>query len=329
MPTLRDFYYACQKNLRKVLMDIFSGTSSTPNFSQLSMISVTGPLDVDEDGNPTFGEIVDQGGLEEGPTKQVSGFRIRYVFKFNTSDEERRRVGYHILRLGDKVVYGYYLFAPRSKGFPYYIRIDVTLNRLANCGMFANPLSYLIDKKTYTEYFGAIDGTSEPKTKRPWCPTLGIPNGLVYSFKNAYKKYVEAIADVCISGSISSFFNELTVHNKNVNCWECLNFVPYFSNPDFSSSDCFDVSDADKKVTISRDKADKFNIRCIGPILGQEDTCRYIFTVPGNSSKFRWTGLLFTDIAHYVDRYVNRSNLNDGGKSIKVIIHFGINTNII
>jgi hypothetical protein len=324
MSTLRDFYFACQKNLRKVLIDIFSGTSSTPNFSQLTMCSVTGPLDVDEDGNPTFGEIVDQAGLEEGPTKISSWIGlIRYVFKFDTSDEERRRAGYHILKLDDKVVYGYDLSAPLGKGFPYYVRIDVSIHNFINCGWFAYPVGYLFDKKTYTEYFGAIDGTSEPETKRPWCPPPGRLNSL--AFKSAYKKYTEAIADVFISGSISSFFNELTIHNKkNVKCWDCIDLFSYFSD-----YDCFDVSDADKKVTIRRDKVDKFNMRCIGPILGQEDRCRYIFTVPGNSSKFRWAGLLFQDIAHYMDRYIDRSNLNDGGKPIKVVIHFNIVPDII
>jgi hypothetical protein len=319
-----DFDSACRKNLREILLNIFSGTSSTPNFSQLSLASVTGPLGADEDNNPTFGDTIDSGELVEGPIKNVDFRAIVYVFKFDTPDEDRKRAKYHIFKLGNKVVSAM-LGAPLSRGYPYYVRVGAAFYIKAGCNLGYN---FLINKKTYTEYFGAIDGASESKKPKPCSGlySLDFGNPAIYYFAFLYSKdFSEAILDACISGSVSSFFDEIVIHNKTGNCLdECSG--KYFGT-EHDNPDCFDAEDASKKLTVSRNKVEKIALRCV-TVPGEEKTeiCRYVFPVPGKSSKFRWAGLLVNNEAHYLPlhdrRLPSHTRLNDEGKPIKIVIHF-------
>lgn len=326
------FEGVCRKNLREILVDIFSDTGSAGNFSQPSLQAVTGPLEVDENNNPSFGEVVATGALVEGPTKKKQ--RIEYSFKFDNSDEDRKRVKYHILSLNDKVISFFDRGAPPAKGYPYYIKIGIAFNLIHVCyfDLFFGRWALLLDKKTYTKYFGAIDGAPESELTEPITCFGAYPTS--YSIAGLFNDdYIEAILDACISGSVSSFFNEITIHNKSGKCLDSCS-SDYFVKP---NSDCFNIVDSDKVLTVTRDIAEKIALRCIFPYAysyrfypdsEKTEICRYIFPVSGNESKFEWAGLLSNNKIQYLLPpkwyFVSYGRLNVKGKPIKIVIHFAI-----
>jgi hypothetical protein len=327
-----EFDVACKKNIKKILSDALCGGGGSVNLDQFSVRSVTGPLDADEDDNPTFGEIVDEGVLIDGPTKNTEGLSIDYLFKFDTSDEERKRIKYHIASIGDKVIgmggpaatqYSYAV-GP-SNGYPYYIKALIGTSTLATGAMVFR--TALLKKKAYTKYFGAIDGASESEIP-PGGIGCGNPKEFNYSYYTILvkEKHKDRILDTFMDDA--PFFESLTIHNKNND--DCLGALEkqYFKD----DSSCYDISGAEKQVTVSRDTAEKIALRCPFQISyipedKKLEVCRYIFTVPGDSSKFSWTGLLADNKAHYLLFPTNwiRPNeftpLNPKGKSIKIVFH--------
>jgi hypothetical protein len=236
--------------------------------------------------------------------------------------------------LNDKVIAFFDRGAPPAKGYPYYIRIGIAFNLIHVCyfDLLVGRFALLLDKKSYTIYFGAIDGAPETELTGPI--TCFGEDLTAYSYSTAElfnDDYIEAVLDACISGSISSFFNEITIHNKSGNCLDSCS-SDYFIK---ANSDCFNTVDSDKILTVTRDIAEKIALRCIFPYAysyrfypdsEKTEICRYIFPVSGNESKFEWAGLLSNNKIQYLlppDRDVGSyGRLNVRGKPIKIVIHF-------
>jgi hypothetical protein len=327
-----EFDAACKKNITEILFNVLCDSGSV-NLDQFSVRSVTGPLDVDEDNNPTFGEIIDEGTLIEGPTKNTEGFKVEYLFKFDTPDEDRKRIKYHIASIGDKVVglggpsaTQYSAAVGLSKGYPYYLKAHIGTSPFLTRSAVSR--TFLLNKKAYTKYFGAIDGASEAEIP-PGGINCSSPKEFNYSYYSILvnEEGNERILDTFLDDA--PFFESLTIHNKNND--DCLRALqtPYFKD----DSSCFDISDADKQVTVSRDTVEKIALRCpfrlfYTPEHEKVEVCRYIFTVPGDSSKFSWTGLLADNRTHYLLFPTNWFlpntfvPLNPTGKSIKIVFHF-------
>jgi hypothetical protein len=327
-----DFNAACIKNIKEILFNVLCNGGSV-NLDQFSVRSVTGPLDTDEDNNPTFGEVVDEGVLIEGPTKNTKGLKVEYLFKFDTSDEERKRIKYHIASIGDKVVGMGGPYATQysdavgpSNGYPYYIKAFIGTSTLLARSTVVR--TFLLNKKAYTKYFGSIDGASESEIP-PRVIDCSSPKEFHYSYYSILvnEEGNDRILDTFMDDA--PFFESLTIHNKNND--DCLGALEtqYFKD----DSSCFDISGAGKQVTVSRDTVEKIALRCpfrlsYPPEDEKIEVCRYIFTVPGDSSKFSWTGLLADNRTHYLLFPTNwfRPNefipLNPTGKSIKIVFHF-------
>lgn len=327
------FEELCAKNLREILLNIFSGAGSNPDFSHLSMRSVTGPLTVDEDDNPNYGEVIATATLISGPLKKKVENRgavrlghLEYTFKASYSEESARKVAYHVFSLGNKVIG--YDNAETLLARTTYFKVRVTITLPSSC----NYRALYLNKKSYTKLFGPIDGASE----KPPYDNCSIPSPTIGSSRFDSDDYLEDLMGILLSGSISSFFNKITIHDKvRFRCQHpCLSYYSS-SNP----GSCFDISDSKKKLVVTRNKAEKIALRCIytatspAPNLTQynllykTEICRYIFSpVSGSSSKFKWAGLLTSNKMYYsvpLDLiYPYTLIINLEGKPIKIVVHF-------
>jgi hypothetical protein len=358
------------KNLREFMLDVLCGNSST-GLSELSLRSVTGPITVDEDNNIDFGELIDVGTLVRGPTKIDTGSPaytgyslsrdVEFIFKFDTYDEERKRVKYYVFMLGNKIVkiltphFGLYVSpAPLSKGYPYYIKVRVRFGFPRKCDDFYNPfnrVARLMSKKAYTVFYGAIDGAPEAddidckdfllnyvKYVRKFGPFNDYTVIGVY-----HQDFIEALVDACLDGS--AFMSSITIYSrstKNVLSCQCYCMVDYLSQIfNCNKETCFSLEDSTQTLSISGG-GEKSTVRCsYSYSYGQNENekleiCRYIFPVPGDSSKFMWQGLLVSNYVNYimpqgVDPRIPFDNsylygpLNLRGKPIKIVMHFYIN----